>query len=64
MSVSNLSADVHESLKGKLADLDDQRTILHTVCFTNQQGENESMDIMAEDPMDAIDKVRGLKNRD
>lgn len=64
MSISNLSANVHESLQGRLAEFDAQRNIMHTVSFTDEHGVDKTMDIMAEDPSDAINKIRNLKNRD
>jgi hypothetical protein len=58
MTCTNFSASVHESVKTNLAAFDDQPTVLHTVSFTDEYGDNKTKDTMAEDPIDAIEKVR------
>lgn len=56
--ISNLSASVHKQYNGKLSEFDHVEKILHTVNFTDKEGLNRTIDIMATDPIDAIERVR------
>lgn len=52
-------AYVHEQYAGKLAEFDDVRQIMHTVEVTIDN-EPHTLDLLAEDPMHAIEKARKL----
>lgn len=58
LRLTQISASVHAKYKGKLDELDHLEKIMHTVTLSDDSGTQQTRDVMATDPLDAIDQVK------